>query len=296
MNFIPRQFLLLGFILYAVPATLSSQICSTPANLILLSSSSVSASFSWTGSGQTGTVYHWEIGLPGFLPGNNQFILRDSTTDTLGFALGLVSSTVLEVTVRAFCSNGDTSAWSLPLTFSTSPGCNEEYTDPGGPLGNYANGIADTALICPTSDSAVVKLTFLTFATEQNGDFLKIYDGTDGSAPLLGNLSGIYLPPFDTLPGPFVATNSTGCLYTLFFSNGQTNHEGWTAFVSCVPPDSCLGLANLSVDSIGASFAQISWTGLFGADLFEWELGIAPFDTSGTPVLNDTTSVDTLLL
>lgn len=296
MNFFPQQYLLVGIILYFAPATLTSQTCPTPANLTILSSSSVSATFSWTGTGQTGTLYHWEIGLPGFLPGNNQYILRDSTTDTQGFAFGLVSSTVLELRVRAVCSNGNTSDWSLPVSFATDPGCNEEFTDSGGPLGNYLNSISDTALICPLSDSEVVKLTFLTFATEQNGDFLKIYDGTDASAPLLGNLSGIYLPPLDTLPGPFIATNSSGCLYTLFFSNGQTNHEGWTAFVNCVAPDSCFGPANLSVDSIGATFAAISWTKLFGANLFEWELGIAPFDTSGTPIQNDTTSADTLLL
>lgn len=293
MNIFPRQLFRLGVLFFFTPAAAFAQ-CPAPANLTILSSSSISASFSWSGS-PASTLYQWEIGLPGFNPGNNEFLLRDSTTDTTDLAFGLVSATVLELYVRAICNN-DASAWSAPLQFVTDPGCNDEFTDPGGPLGNYPNSAMDTALICPLSDTEVVKLTLLTFATEENGDFLKIYDGTDASAPQIANISGVYLPPLDTLPGPFVATNASGCLYTLFFSNSINNDEGWLAFVECVPPDSCLGLANLNVDTFSGNFAQISWTPLFGAGLFEWELGVAPFDTSGIPILSDTTTADSLLL
>ncbi|MCK6691962.1 MAG: T9SS type A sorting domain-containing protein [Thermoanaerobaculia bacterium] len=299
MNFFPRQLWWLGVMFFLTPSVFSAQSpCPTPIDLKLLSSSSVYTSFSWTGSGLTNTLYQWEIGFPGFNPGNNQFIVRDTTSDTADIAFGLVTSTLFELRIRAICGNmnGDTSNWSLPLQFSTPPGCNEEFTDPGGPLGNYPNGVTDTVIICPQSDSEVVKLTFLSFATEQAGDVLKIFDGNNLGSPLLATLSGVYLPPLDTLPGPFVATNPSGCLSTLFSSNGQNNNDGWAAFVTCVKPDSCLGLADLSVDSVSGTFAKISWTALFGADLFEWELGIAPFDTSGTPVLSDTTSADTLTL
>ncbi len=272
--------------------------CPTPTGVTLLSTSSVSANFSWQPSGPAGTLYQWEIGLPNFTPGTNTFIYRDSTTDTLGFALGLVSSTALKLQIRAICGTapGDTSDWSDPVLFTTAPGCNDVFTDPGGLLGNYPNSTMDTALICPSSDSEVVQLTFLTFATELNGDHLKIYDGTNAAAPQLANLSGLFLPPFEPLPGPYTATNASGCLYTLFFSNSQFNDEGWSALVSCVPPDTCLAPIDLQLDSLGASTAQVSWMPLFGAQQFEWELGIVPYDPGGTPVQNDTTSSDTLLL
>lgn len=299
MNFFPRQLPWLGVIFFLMPSVLSAQSsCPTPIDINLLSSSSISTTFSWTGSGLTNTLYQWEIGFPGFNPGNNQFIVRDSTSDTVDIAFGLITSTLFELRIRSICGNmnGDTSDWSLPLQFSTPPGCNEEFTDSGGPLGNYPDGATDTIIICPQSDSEVVKLTFLSFATEQAGDVLKIFDGNNLGSPLLATLSGVYLPPLDTLPGPFVATNPSGCLSTLFSSNGQNNNDGWTAFVTCMKPDSCLGLANLAIDSVGGGFAHISWTALFGADLFEWELGIAPFDTSGTPLLSDTTSSNTLVL
>lgn len=299
MNFFRRQLSWLGVVLFLTPSVSFAQpSCPTPSNLTLISSSSVSTSFSWTGSGLSNTLYQWEIGFPGFTPGSQQFIVRDSTSDTLDIAFGLITSTLFELRIRAICGNmsGDTSNWSAPLLFSTPPGCDEAFTDPGGALGNYPNGITDTVIICPQSDSEVVQLTFLTFATEQAGDVLKIFDGNTIGSPLLATLSGVYLPPLDTLPGPFVATNPSGCLSTLFSSNGQNNNDGWTAFVTCVKPDSCLGLTGLSLDSVGGTFAQISWTALFGADLFEWELGVAPFDTSGTPVLSDTTSADTLIL
>ena len=302
MKLIPQQitwtsiafFLATGaFPLRAMPFPPS---CLPPSGITVLSSSSVSATFSWSAAGASGTVYEWEIGLSSFTPGNNEYLFRQSTADTLAFASGLVSATTLKLSLRTICGAGDTSAWSDPVLFSTAPGCNDIFSDPGGLLGNYPNSVMDTALICPPSDTEVVQLTFFSFATQPLGDYLKIYDGTDASAPQLANLSGVFLPPFEPLPGPYTASNASGCLYVLFFSNAQLNDEGWAALVSCTTPDSCLALSGLSVDSVGASFAQVSWMPSFGAQWYEWELGVAPYAPGGSAVQADTTSADTLLL
>jgi len=40
----------------------------------------------------------------------------------------------------------------------------------------------------------VIKLTFLKFAVEEHGTFVKVYDGEDSSAPLLDKFTGSRLP------------------------------------------------------------------------------------------------------
>lgn len=112
----------------------------------------------------------------------------------------------------------------LPLT------CGQMFYDPGGPSGNYANNTNSTVTICPTTPGDMVSLVFSAFNTENNWDYLRIYDGTSAAAPLLATLTGTALPPTVT------ASNASGCLTTVFTSDGSGVRAGWAAQVVCGPP------------------------------------------------------------
>jgi CUB domain len=72
----------------------------------------------------------------------------------------------------------------------------------------------------------VVKLDFYYFNTQPDADYVYIYDGEDGSAPLLGQLSGTYCSP----PAGFTTTQQY--MFIQFTSDGKTNFNGFGATFS----------------------------------------------------------------
>ena len=92
--------------------------CEWPTNITLTSLTNTSAAFAWQG---TGVRYETAIGPSGFNPdtiaslaGLHQF--TDSTHINL---TALNSNTEYDFYIRSYCSSGDTSDWSIPLTFRT---------------------------------------------------------------------------------------------------------------------------------------------------------------------------------
>nr|XP_002737503.1 PREDICTED: cubilin-like [Saccoglossus kowalevskii] len=69
--------------------------------------------------------------------------------------------------------------------------------------------------------SAVIQIEFLQFATEENYDYVSIYDGTSTAASLLGTYSGLKIP---LVP---VSTRSTITVY--FHSDGSNEFQGFNA-------------------------------------------------------------------
>src|SRR5688572_18001576 len=114
-------------------------------------------------------------------------------------------------------------------TAPTSSMCNASVTDPGGPTGNYPNGVNSTFTIAP-ANAATVTLTFTSFNTESGWDFLRIYDGPTTSSQLIGAYSGNQLPPTIT---------STGSALTLnFTTDGSGTGPGYAATWTCTPVSS----------------------------------------------------------
>jgi len=99
---------------------------------------------------------------------------------------------------------------------------------------NYNNDTDCQKLIQPV-DADYVSLTFTAFDLESGYDFVRIYDGTSTSDPLLGEFSG------STLPGTI--TSSGGSMLVHFTSDYSVSAEGWTAeYVS--------GFADMSFGSV----------------------------------------------
>ncbi|WP_196888509.1 CUB domain-containing protein [Aureivirga sp. CE67] len=91
----------------------------------------------------------------------------------------------------------------------------------GSSMNDYQNNSNCSWLINPLSATKIY-LDFLEFNI-QNDDFVKVYDGEDNSAPLLGEFTG------DVIPNQIISTNEEGKMYIEFFSNNENTSDGWTA-------------------------------------------------------------------
>jgi len=99
---------------------------------------------------------------------------------------------------------------------------NYNLTGTDGNVGcnGYANNVAVSWAITVASGS-LVGLEFITFQTESNYDFVKVYDGSSTSSPLLASLSG------SSLPSPIRSTSNH--LYIRFTSDASVTFNGFTA-------------------------------------------------------------------
>ena len=72
--------------------------------------------------------------------------------------------------------------------------------------------------ICPPN-ALQTTITFISFSTEPNNDYLTIYDGPDNTYPILGGpFSGTNLPP---------QIMSSGCITLEFISDQNVAEEGF---------------------------------------------------------------------
>jgi len=128
------------------------------------------------------------------------------------------------------------------------------YTDDGG-AGNYSNSIGDNCgvlggtcgiyrVFCPNTAGNCMQVTFNSFNTELNYDFLNIGNGPTQNSTLFtttpadasGRIWGTPATPFS-----YTSTSPSGCLTFRFFSDNIINRPGWNATLQCVP---CAGGPN----------------------------------------------------
>lgn len=77
-----------------------------------------------------------------------------------------------------------------------------------------------------------ITLTFTSFSTEPNYDYVTIYDGFTTNSPILGTFSG------DTIPNS--VTSSSNAMLVVFHTDGSVTSSGWTASYTCSStPASC---------------------------------------------------------
>lgn len=130
-----------------------------------------------------------------------------------------------------FKTDGNTTGtgWRAFYSTQTIPNC-VGLTTLNAATGTFDDGSLATAnyiensncqwLIQPTGAS-LVSLTFNRFSTQAGSDFVRVYDGSNNSAPLIGSYSGNALPP---------SISSTGSsLFVEFTTNGFNNQTGWEA-------------------------------------------------------------------
>jgi PKD repeat protein len=124
--------------------------------------------------------------------------------------------------------------------------CTGLFYDTGGAGANYQNNEDYTMTFKPETSGSNIIIDFMEFSVEPNSscnyDWLKIYDGTSASAPLIGTYCGT------TLPGTFEANNAEGALTFVFHSDYSVNKPGWKAAISC-SEQPLLPIANFTADS-----------------------------------------------
>ena len=129
--------------------------------------------------------------------------------------------------------------------------CTATFVDPGGATGDYGHNLDITQTFTPTSATAKLRISFQSFATEQNFDKLYIYDGGNTSANLLGIFSGT------TSPGTLTASNAQGQLTFRFTTDAQNTAAGWSATLSCITlPDAP---DNLTLSVVSQTQIDLSW-------------------------------------
>jgi PKD repeat protein len=109
--------------------------------------------------------------------------------------------------------------------------CEGLFFDSGGNLANYNDDEDFTKTFFPGTLGAKVIAEFQLFDVEYNSscsyDWLKIYNGTTVTAPLIGTFCGT------NSPGTIEADNASGALTFKFHSDYSENHQGWKALISC---------------------------------------------------------------
>lgn len=120
--------------------------------------------------------------------------------------------------------------------------CSGDFYDSGGQDGNYLDFENYTITFFPASPGMAILVLFKEFYTETGYDYLKVYDGTNTDAPLIGSYHGL------NGPGTISATNDSGALTFKFTSDLSVTKSGWSATVSCcsyAPDDiDCDGITN----------------------------------------------------
>ncbi|UZO80728.1 right-handed parallel beta-helix repeat-containing protein [Aquimarina sp. ERC-38] len=105
--------------------------------------------------------------------------------------------------------------------------CNNGFADTGGTNANYSDNENITFTICPDSADRYVEVLFNSFDLENGFDFLRVYNGTSTSAPLIGAFTGT------TIPTGIISGDSSGCLTFQFISDNIINNAGWDATINC---------------------------------------------------------------
>ena len=105
--------------------------------------------------------------------------------------------------------------------------CNAMFYDDGGPSSNYGNNKDLTLTFRPATPGGMIEVEFQSFDTENNCDFLYIYDGISAASTQSGQYCG------GSNPGTVTATNPEGALTFRFTSDSSVGKEGWVAAVRC---------------------------------------------------------------
>ncbi|MBK8227637.1 MAG: hypothetical protein IPK70_10735 [Flavobacteriales bacterium] len=114
-----------------------------------------------------------------------------------------------------------------PLVISGS-----NFFDSGGAAGQYVNNEFSTYTFCPSTPGEVITLTFTSFQTEANFDFLTVFNGPTIASPIIGG-------PFSgaVAPGTFSGTLiNGGCLTIRWTSDFSVLGNGWSAIIRCGLP------------------------------------------------------------
>ncbi len=164
--------------------------------------------------------------------------------------------------------------------------CNGLFYDSGNKTGNYSNSEELIKTFYSPNANSLLKVNFLSFATEKDYDFLYIHDGADVNSP---QISG---SPFSGTSNPGIITASNALTFR-FKSDVSDNAAGWEAEVSCYTPTQAPNCATSPTPAHNAS-------GFFPSSI-HWKAENATefdvyFGKNSNPFANTPTTVKTKFL
>ncbi len=243
------------------------------------------AMFQWNPVSSSISSFQWEVVLPGALPGTGQSVANGTSTETLATVTGLQSQTDYEFYVRSNCGNSNLSPFGRPIKFRTSLTCGDTFYDPAGPDSSYVSGgLYSVTTICPDEPGTVVEVTFESLNIQPWKDYIYVYDGATTNSNQIGSFNGMVMP----LPGPFTASNASGCLTFVLSANASGAWEGWEASINCV---TCPKVNNLTATVTNT--VQLNWSELGTATKYHWEVGLPGFEPgTGNAVATGTSTTN----
>jgi hypothetical protein len=137
--------------------------------------------------------------------------------------------------------------------------CSGTFYDSGGGS-NYSNDEDRVSTYCANYGQNI-RFSFSQFNIEDGYDFLRIYDGENTSASLIGNYTD------NNSPGTIISTDQ--CLTFRFTSDYSVNEAGWQAGISCITDPACSSIDQVVINDRSGG-ADIDITG--GATVFEGQL------------------------
>ncbi len=146
----------------------------------------------------------------------------------------------------------------------------------GSGVNLYAKNTSCNWLISPDSAESI-RLTFTTFQTQLNTDFVSVYNGADATAPLIGKYSGNQIPS--------VITSSGSKLYVVFTSDGATQAQGFEAHYETT----LIGISETFLNRYLSFYPNPAKDLLFVklSDINNWDGQIEIYDLTGKLVKNN---------
>lgn len=155
--------------------------------------------------------------------------------------------------------------------------CSGILYDEGG-NGNYSNNTQVVTTIAPAGASSVT-LNFSMFNFEQGYDYLKIYNGSSTSAPLIGSYTGTNLPN-----GGSVTANS-GSITIQQITDIQVVKAGFIASWQCTMPSIPPAINFVANDTVNCTgVVSFSDRSLNGPTTWLWDFGDGKTSTAKNPV------------
>ena len=182
-----------------------------------------------------GAIEEWNWSFPGAIPSfsnsKNPVVIYPVPGEfdvQLIVYDGVVSDTLYK-------ENYITVAPAALMANKTETTCFAFFYDSGGPNRNYNNNENFVMTFVPQVENSMIVAEFKYLDIESsfncNSDYLKIYNGMNTSAPLIGTYCGT------NSPGLVTATNPDGALTFHFRSDGSVNRSGWEAIIRCLYPE-----------------------------------------------------------